>query len=86
MGRNYFLGGEASSEEEMRWMDAVGGKFRTSGESSSLEAGNTNVERERRRRSGTGPPLPPPGLVAAQPGMLSPEVAGQGVKLQVLSV
>jgi inositol phosphorylceramide synthase regulatory subunit len=86
IGRSYWLGAEAGYEEEIRWMDTVGGKFRKSGESSSLEAGlngNTNVERERRRRSGTGPPAPPPGLVGGgQPGMLSPDAAGQGVKMQ----
>ena len=56
-GRTYWLG----SDEEDGWMTGVGGKSRQ-----SIEAGNFALpkeesgplERERRRRSGTGPPLP----------------------------
>lgn len=86
IGRSYWLGGESGAEDEIRWMDAVGGKFRKSGESTSLEAGTMNIERERRRRSGTGPPAPPPGLTQAQPGMLGPDQAQQSIKLQNMSV
>ncbi|KAJ4301449.1 hypothetical protein N0V90_003541 [Kalmusia sp. IMI 367209] len=48
----YWLG----SEEDDTWMRGVGGKFRKSGASEQpIGLG----ERERRRRSGTGPPAPP---------------------------
>ncbi|KAI9799813.1 MAG: hypothetical protein M1825_004373 [Sarcosagium campestre] len=48
IGREYWLG----SEEENSWQRGLGGKFRKSG-----DVGGP-VERERRRRSGTGPPMP----------------------------
>ncbi|OCK80143.1 DUF1753-domain-containing protein [Lepidopterella palustris CBS 459.81] len=49
----YWLG----ADEEGEWMRGMGGKFRRSGMES-----NGVVERERRRRSGTGPKVPPPQL------------------------
>ena len=62
IGRSYWLG----SDEDDSWM--YGMKFRKSNEMATgivlnkIESGPT--ERERRRRSGTGPPLPAPGVVA----------------------
>ncbi len=50
IGKSYWLG----TDEDAGWMRAVGGKFRKSREAIGLESGP--VERERRRRSGTGPP------------------------------
>ncbi|KAI9705536.1 MAG: hypothetical protein M1836_006291 [Candelina mexicana] len=49
VGKAYWLG----SEGEEAWARGIGGKFKKSVEASGP------VERERRRRSGTGPPLPP---------------------------
>jgi len=71
IGRSYWL----ASDEDDSWM--YGMKFRRSTEEgtmlSKIEAGPT--ERERRRRSGTGPPLPSAGI---------PSVAeGDGKTLQV---
>jgi len=48
----YWLG----ADEDETWMRGVGGKFR---KSASLEQPIGLGERERRRRSGTGPPAPP---------------------------
>ncbi|KAF1955894.1 DUF1753-domain-containing protein [Byssothecium circinans] len=48
----YWLG----ADEDENWMKGVGGKFR---KSTQLEAPLGLGERERRRRSGTGPPAPP---------------------------
>lgn len=59
IGRSYWLGRD-SSEPEILLRPLNGSKFRK-----SEETGVT--ERERRRRSGTGPPAPPPGLVPTQP-------------------
>lgn len=54
----YWLGAEEGED----WMRGVGGKFR---KSMNLSAPPQGVnERERRRRSGTGPPVPPPNLRA----------------------
>ncbi|KAF2473923.1 DUF1753-domain-containing protein [Lindgomyces ingoldianus] len=52
----YWLG----SDEDGDWMRGVGGKFRKNMEPQGV------VERERRRRSGTGPPAPPRELRAPQ--------------------
>ncbi|KAJ9613207.1 hypothetical protein H2200_003148 [Cladophialophora chaetospira] len=65
IGRSYWLG----SDEDDSWMYGMGGKFRKSGVAgeeggfmlNKIESGPT--ERERRRRSGTGPPVPAPGVV-----------------------
>jgi hypothetical protein len=51
INRNYFLG----EEEEINWMAHMGRKFRSRGENAELPG---PIERERRRRSGTGPPQP----------------------------
>lgn len=54
----YWLGADEGED----WMRGVGGKFR---KSMNLSAPPQGVnERERRRRSGTGPPAPPPNLRA----------------------
>lgn len=49
----YWLGADEGEE----WMRGLGGKFRKN--AGGLEAGPGPIERERRRRSGTGPPAPP---------------------------
>ncbi|KAF2273557.1 DUF1753-domain-containing protein [Westerdykella ornata] len=49
----YWLGADEGED----WMRGLGGKFRKA--SIGLEAGQGVNERERRRRSGTGPPAPP---------------------------
>jgi hypothetical protein len=54
----YWLGADEGED----WMRGVGGKFR---KNMSLEPQGVN-ERERRRRSGTGPPAPPRELRAPQ--------------------
>ena len=56
----YWLG----ADEDREWMRGVGGKFKHGGQS-GLEVQGVN-ERERRRRSGTGPPAPPRELRAPQ--------------------
>ncbi|KAI9878165.1 MAG: hypothetical protein M1830_001734 [Pleopsidium flavum] len=50
VGRSYWLG----TDEDDSWIKGVGGKFRKSKEGNGWESGP--LERERRRRSGTGPP------------------------------
>jgi len=50
VGRSYWLG----TDGDDGWMKGVGGKFRKSQEVNGVESGP--LERERRRRSGTGPP------------------------------
>ncbi|EXJ94440.1 hypothetical protein A1O1_02836 [Capronia coronata CBS 617.96] len=73
IGRSYWLG----SDEDDSWMYNM--KFRKSTELGTMlnkiESGPT--ERERRRRSGTGPPLPATGAVPAK--------KGDGLTLQVPS-
>lgn len=52
----YWLG----ADEDDTWMRGVGGKFRKNASSGEQPAGAIGLgERERRRRSGTGPPAPP---------------------------
>ena len=55
LGREYWLGREETDDEV--WMTSMGRKFRKSG-----ERRNGTTERERRRRSGTDPPKPTPGI------------------------
>lgn len=55
-GKEYWLG----RDEDGEWMRGMGGKFKKN--TSSLEPPGVH-ERERRRRSGTGPPAPPPQLL-----------------------
>lgn len=50
VGRSYWLG----EDEDSSWMSGLGRKFRRRAD--QIDSGVT--ERERRRRSGTGPPLP----------------------------
>jgi len=60
----YWLG-PADQDDDAAWISATGAKFRRSTEAGNkIESGPT--ERERRRRSGTGPPEPPPQLLAGQ--------------------
>lgn len=49
VGRSYWLGGD---EEDDSWADGLGGKFRKTADVPGV------FERERRRRSGTDPPVP----------------------------
>jgi hypothetical protein len=56
IGRSYWLGRDPSNQD-IRLSSISGSKFRKS-EDTGL------IERERRRRSGTGPPAPPPGLTS----------------------
>ena len=75
VGRSYWLG----SDEDDSWM--YGMKFRRSGEESGVllnKIENGPAERERRRRSGTGPPVP------AGNATVGPKKAeGDGKTLQV---
>jgi len=75
IGRSYWLG----SDEDDSWM--YGMKFRRSTESgtmlSKIESGPT--ERERRRRSGTGPPLPAPGSMPLLNTNVSGKVVGAAI-------
>jgi len=63
VGRTYWLG----SDEDDSWMNGMGGKFRKSGDLGAVE--NGPLERERRRRSGTGPPAVPPQLAVKMQDM-----------------
>ena len=83
IGRSYWLG----SDEDDSWMYGMGGKFRKSGVAgeeggvmlSKIESSTAGpMERERRRRSGTGPPAPAAGVV---PGV--PAVEGDKMTLQI---
>ncbi|PGH05113.1 hypothetical protein AJ80_08412 [Polytolypa hystricis UAMH7299] len=63
VGRSYWLEGD---DDDASWMTGLNQRFRKnfeSGNSSSSEGGP--IERERRRRSGTGPPLPSQGVIQA---------------------
>ncbi len=55
VGRSYWLGGAADEDET--WAVGLTGKFRKDEEDGARVDGGP-MERERRRRSGTGPPLP----------------------------
>ena len=63
VGRSYWYG---KSEEEDGWAAGLGVKFRSSADTSGV------MERERRRRSGTGPPLVPTSLTLPRPQADSP--------------
>jgi len=58
VGENYWLGGQADEA----WAKGLDGRFKT-----TKTAGGPpgTLERERRARSGTGPPVPPPNVVKA---------------------
>lgn len=81
VGRNYWLGDEA---EDVNWMNDLSRKFRS--RSNVPNSGLT--ERERRRRSGTGPPLPSQTVIQGaslpQSGHGQP-VSGMNVNLQDLN-
>ena len=63
VGRGYWLG----SEEGDSWMSEEGaGKFRRGATEGGVGEVPGVVERERRRRSGTGPPVPAPELVGGK--------------------
>ncbi|KAK2736400.1 hypothetical protein FQN57_000777 [Myotisia sp. PD_48] len=73
VGRSYWLEGD----EDDSWMFGVNRKFRRSYRMvSSSEASTGPIERERRRRSGTGPPLPSPSVLQNTFG--NPQDAAQG--------
>ncbi|KAF2143575.1 uncharacterized protein K452DRAFT_325545 [Aplosporella prunicola CBS 121167] len=54
VGRSYWLG----SDDDGAWMRGMGGKFRRAHQSPQINQVPGVAERERRRRSGTGPPAP----------------------------
>ncbi|THC98554.1 hypothetical protein EYZ11_001984 [Aspergillus tanneri] len=77
VGRNYWLG---EDEEGTSWMNNMGRRFRARAENTELPG---PLERERRRRSGTGPPQP--SQLAVQAAALQRpvyEVPGMNVKMQ----
>jgi inositol phosphorylceramide synthase regulatory subunit len=64
IGRSYWLG---SDEDDISWMNGMGRKFRRSEDVLAKVEAPGPLERERRRRSGTGPPLPAETLVQQSP-------------------
>lgn len=56
VGEGYWLGGRTADDA---WVKGLDGRFKTSKPHSGPPG---TVERERRARSGTGPPVPPPNL------------------------
>ncbi|KAJ9193639.1 hypothetical protein DTO164E3_5056 [Paecilomyces variotii] len=70
--RSYWLGGP----DDANWASAIGRRFRRRGE---VNTGPT--ERERRRRSGTGPPLPSQTVVQAAALQQPIQVQGMHVKM-----
>lgn len=56
IGRGYWLGRD---DDDQTWVQLMGHKFRKSAEEDGP------AERERRRRSGTGPPMPTEGLISS---------------------
>ena len=56
IGESYWLGGVADDS----WAKGMDGRFKTSKTSGGAPG---TLERERRARSGTGPPIPPPNIV-----------------------
>lgn len=78
VGRNYWLG---EDEEGANWMNNIGRRFRTRLENTELPG---PLERERRRRSGTGPPQPSQSAVqaAALQQPIYEQAPGMNVKMQ----
>ncbi|KAL4893581.1 Inositolphosphorylceramide synthase subunit Kei1-domain-containing protein [Aspergillus ambiguus] len=78
VGRNYWLG---EDEEGGNWVSTIGRRFRARGESTELPG---PLERERRRRSGTGPPQPSQSAVqaAALQQPIYEQAPGMNVKMQ----
>ncbi|KAE8144442.1 Inositolphosphorylceramide synthase subunit Kei1-domain-containing protein [Aspergillus avenaceus] len=76
IGRSYWLG----EDDDGSWMDTIGRRFRAHGENTELPG---PLERERRRRSGTGPPQPSQSAFQAA-ALQQPiyEVPGMNVKMQ----
>lgn len=76
INRNYWLG----EEEDINWMSNMGQRFRNRGESTELPG---PLERERRRRSGTGPPQPSRSAVqaAASQQPIYEQAVGMNVKM-----
>jgi hypothetical protein len=64
IGRSYWLG---SDVDNLIWMNGIGRKFRRSEDVLAKVEAPGPLERERRRRSGTGPPLPAETLVQQSP-------------------
>ena len=63
IGRRYWLGGmgvdDEEQQEDLAWAQHMGGRFEKKRiGSAAAPMGNIQAERERRRRAGTGPPLP----------------------------
>lgn len=77
IGRSYWLG----DEEDGNWLSGIGHKFRARNNNDELPG---PLERERRRRSGTGPPQPSQSIVRSgvlqQP--IQEHVPGMNVKMQ----
>ncbi|KAH8429623.1 inositol phosphorylceramide synthase regulatory subunit KEI1 [Aspergillus melleus] len=79
VGRNYWLG---EDEEGTSWVNNIGRRFRTRLENTELPG---PLERERRRRSGTGPPQPSQSAVQAaalQQPIYEQAAPGMNVKMQ----
>jgi inositol phosphorylceramide synthase regulatory subunit len=56
VGESYWLGGQADDA----WVKGLDGRFKTT---KTVSGPPGTLERERRARSGTGPPIPPPNVV-----------------------
>lgn len=79
IGRSYWLG----EEEEGNWLGNLGQKFRNRSTNNTELPGP--LERERRRRSGTGPPQPSQSVVRGatlQQTVIHEHVPGMNVKMQ----
>lgn len=76
LGRNYWLG----EEEDGNWLSGINHKFRNRSANNELPG---PLERERRRRSGTGPPQPSQSVVrSAGLQQIHEHVPGMNVKMQ----
>ncbi|EAW14415.1 inositol phosphorylceramide synthase regulatory subunit KEI1 [Aspergillus clavatus NRRL 1] len=73
VGRGYWLG----DDEDGNWVDTMGRKFRSRGDNMELPG---PLERERRRRSGTGPPQPSQAAVQAA-ALQQPLPEGMNLKM-----
>jgi inositol phosphorylceramide synthase regulatory subunit len=76
IGRSYWLG---SDEDDLSWMSGMARKFRRSEDVLANVEAPGPLERERRRRSGTGPPVPAETLLQQ-----SPQKGGLSVPMQNL--
>lgn len=79
VGRGYWLG-EDEDANRVNWVGSFHRRFRSLGASTDLSG---PIERERRRRSGTGPPQPSQSVVqAALEQPIHEQVPGMNVKMQ----